>query len=169
MKKKLSDIVNNPGRREFLKKMWKLLGLVIIVEMLFLIGSFFRSSKKTVKFDKEGTLKVLGNVNDFEKGSVTPYRIDKLFLIRLNDGGFLAVSLTCSHLGCSVFWDKELRKFICPCHSSSFDEVGDVLESPAPRALDYYPVTIEGGRVFFDPAHKIKRKHFQKSQLTYAS
>jgi Rieske Fe-S protein len=80
----------------------------------------------------------------------------------------MAVSIICSHLGCSVTWEAEKNQFICPCHSSAFDQHGDVLNSPAPRPLDYYPVLIEAGKVKIDLAQKTKRNRFDKKQLTYA-
>jgi Rieske Fe-S protein len=157
-------------RRNFLIKAWKILGLVVAVEIILFISSFFRSSKSSGKFENKELLKALGFVDDFLPGSVTIFRMNKLFLIRRKeDKGFLAISLTCSHLGCSVHWDEESRKFQCPCHSSCFDDVGNVLSSPATQALDYFPVFIEGGKVLVNTSQKLKRKRFQKSQLTYAS
>ena len=91
-----------------------------------------------------------------------------IILVRSEDGGFLALSLICSHLGCSVLWDKTKNQFICPCHSSAFDKLGNVINSPAPRALDYYPVIIEAGKVKIDMSQKKKRKKFEKNQVTYA-
>ena len=95
-----------------------------------------------------------GSVEDFPVNSVTPDRINKYFLVRAEDGGFLALSLICSHLGCSVLWDKTKNQFICPCHSSAFDKFGNVINSPAPRALDYFPVIIEAGKVKVDMSQK---------------
>jgi cytochrome b6-f complex iron-sulfur subunit len=54
------------------------------------------------KKNSSSLLKTIGSVEDFPKNSVTPDRINKFFLIRADDGGFLALSLTCSHLGCSL-------------------------------------------------------------------
>jgi Rieske Fe-S protein len=54
----------------------------------------------------------------------------------LQDGGFLALHRECTHLGCTVPWVSEEKRFMCPCHSSVYDINGDVLSPPAPRALD---------------------------------
>jgi cytochrome b6-f complex iron-sulfur subunit len=91
-----------------------------------------------------------------------------LYLVRQPDGGFLALSLICSHLSCSVLWEENKNQFVCPCHSSAFDIFGNVLSSPAPRPLDYYPVIIEEGKVKVDIGQKIQRKKFEQKQLTYA-
>jgi cytochrome b6-f complex iron-sulfur subunit len=158
----------NQGRRDFLKNTWKILGVVAAAEVAFLTVNMLRPGKD--KSDKKSTsdLKIIGNVDDFKLNSVTADRINKFYLVRESDGGFLALSLTCSHLSCSVLWDEAKNEFICPCHSSSFDKFGNVLSSPAPRPLDYYPVIIEEGKVKVDISRKIQRKKFDKNQLTYA-
>jgi len=46
---------------------------------------------------------------------------------------FLAVDLTCTHLGCTVKATEQ--GFSCPCHGSRFGRGGDVVKGPAPRAL----------------------------------
>jgi Rieske Fe-S protein len=112
--------------------------------------------------------KIAGSIEDFPVNSVTPDRVSKYYLVRTDDGGFIALSLICSHLGCSVLWDETKGQFICPCHSSAFDRLGNVINSPAPRALDYYPVIIEEGKVKVDLTQKKKRKKFNKTQVTYA-
>jgi cytochrome b6-f complex iron-sulfur subunit len=155
------------GRREFLSKIWNILGMVALAELGFFIASMLRPGKKELK-NSAGTIKVIGGVADFPENSVTPDRINKFFLVRAEDGGFLALSLTCSHLGCSVLWEEDKNQFICPCHSSAFDKLGNVINSPAPRPLDYFPVIIEAGKVKIDMSQKKKRKKFEKTQVTYA-
>ncbi|MBP1668404.1 MAG: cytochrome b6 [Bacteroidetes bacterium] len=170
MKKTPPDINLNKKseRREFLKTAWKILGLVAATELVFLTFNLLRPGKDQKKSKTAANLKIIGNVEDFLPGSVTPDRVNKVYMVRQKDGGFLALSLICSHLGCSVLWNEEKKQFICPCHSSAFDRLGNVINSPAPRALDYYPVTIEGGKVKIDTGQKIKRKKFDKNQVTYA-
>ncbi len=51
-----------------------------------------------------------------------------------------AVSLTCTHQGCSV--QKQANgEFLCPCHGSSFDKDGKLLQGPATRDLPRYQIT----------------------------
>ena len=46
---------------------------------------------------------------------------------------FLALDLTCTHLGCTVKATEQ--GFACPCHGSRFGTGGDVRKGPAPRPL----------------------------------
>jgi cytochrome b6-f complex iron-sulfur subunit len=86
----------------------------------------------------------------------------------LEDGGFLAVSRKCTHLGCTVPWVDKEKKFACPCHGSAFDIRGEVISPPAPRALDLYPVVIENNVIKVDTRSPIKRSEFRTDQLVYA-
>lgn len=57
-------------------------------------------------------------------------------------GEFFALSLICTHLGCTVRITGD--ELVCPCHGSRFDRTGQVLSGPAPRALTRMPLQIEG-------------------------
>ncbi len=153
-------------RRGFFKGLWRFLGVVLTGELIFVFFSMLRKPAKVTE-DSITSQVLLGSVEDFPVNSVTPDRRNKLYIIRNEEGGFLVLSLMCSHLGCSVSWDEQNNRFMCPCHSSSFDKNGMVLNSPAPRPLDYFPVHVESGKLMIDPAEKTKRKHFEKEQVTY--
>ena len=155
-------------RRNFLKRLWQILGIIALAEFLWFILSLLKPSKENHKSRPADTLRVIGSVEEFPAGSVTPDRVNRLYIVREEDGGFLALSLTCPHLGCSVMWNEEKQQFDCPCHSSAFDRRGIVLSSPAPRPLDYLPVIIEEGKVKVDAGRVTKRKKFEPNQVTYA-
>ena len=57
----------------------------------------------------------------------------RLAVVRDGGGEFLALDITCTHLGCTV--TATAQGFACPCHGSRFDTYGQVLRGPAPRAL----------------------------------
>ena len=44
---------------------------------------------------------------------------------------------------------------------------GDVLNPPAPRPLDLFPITIEDGLVKVDTGSPITRQDFDPSQMVY--
>jgi len=155
-------------RRDFLKKAWKILGIIALAEFLFFFISLLKPSKEIKKSKPGSSVRIIGNIDDFAPGTVTPDRINKLYIVRDSEGGFLALSLVCPHLGCSVLWDESKKQFDCPCHSSAFDRHGVVLSSPAPRPLDYYQVILAEGKVKVDVSRKAKRRKFETNQMTYA-
>jgi Rieske Fe-S protein len=61
---------------------------------------------------------------------------------------FLAV--TCSHLGCSVNFVKEAKRFECPCHGSRFSLDGAVIHGPALFPLSHLKVTQQGDTLQVD-------------------
>lgn len=67
-------------------------------------------------------------------------------LALLRDGnGIYALSLVCTHLGCTV--SVAGGRLSCPCHGSEFDRQGRVLKGPADRALLRLEVEERGGVV----------------------
>jgi len=152
------------SRRDFIKTAWKGLGVVAGLEITGLTLHYLVDRKET---NYGGDLFEAGLPNEFPIGTVTPFRRGRFFLIRMNDGGFLAMSLKCSHLGCSIIWDEKIKEFVCPCHSSKFSIAGDVINPPAPRALDVFEISVTEGKLFVNLNKKIKRDEFEKSQLIY--
>jgi Rieske Fe-S protein len=65
-----------------------------------------------------------------------------VFLVR-EGNKVTALSATCTHLGCQVRWDREARRFLCPCHGGAYDALGRVLEGPPPRPLDTVEVRVD--------------------------
>lgn len=168
VKEKLPSAGSTPeSRRIFLSKLWKGLGILASVEFITVFFGFLFSGKRTEEESVPEQLFDAGNVSSFPVNSVTPFRGGRFFLARLQDGGFIALSLRCTHLGCSVNWEDKKKIFICPCHSSSYKINGDVISPPAPRALDYFKVIIENNDVIVDIGTRLERKKFLKEQAVY--
>ena len=74
----------------------------------------------------------IGPATDYPQGTTT--LLPKIpAALRHNSKGFFAISLKCTHLGCTV--DKPGESFECPCHGSRFDENGKLTRGPATRDL----------------------------------
>ncbi|MEN8193949.1 MAG: Rieske (2Fe-2S) protein [Bacteroidota bacterium] len=154
------------SRRSFLHNLWIALGAIAGLEIFGISINFLLHSSRNNNKDTSAYV-VAGKVEDFKLNSVTPFRSGKYYITRFSDGGFVAMSLKCTHLGCSVGWNEEENRFVCPCHSSSFAMNGNVISPPAPSALDLLPMIIENGNVKVNPKKPIKRRRFSNSQVTY--
>jgi cytochrome b6-f complex iron-sulfur subunit len=160
-------VATESSRRSFLNKLWIGLGLVALAEVVAVVFAFLRSNKSKTREGNSAVTVTAGAVNKFEPNSVTAFVRGRFYLARLEDGGFLALSRKCTHLGCTVPWVEKEMKFACPCHASAFDITGDVINSPAPRPLDIYPIFIENNVVKVDTSKPLKRSEFRTEQVTY--
>src|SRR5690606_21892132 len=55
---------------------------------------------------------------------------------------FVALSLICSHMQCTVNYDAAASGFKCPCHGSEYNLSGAVTMGPAPSSLKKYTVAV---------------------------
>jgi cytochrome b6-f complex iron-sulfur subunit len=153
------------SRRRFLWTAWLGLSGVALAELAWVVVDFLRPRRRPA--DDAGVV-VAGPVDRFLPDSVTAFPQGKFYLVRLEDGGFLAVARECTHLGCTVPWVETEHRFVCPCHSSAFDIRGDVVNPPAPRALDLYEVRIENRVVKVNTENMRKRRRFEPGQAVPA-
>lgn len=112
-----------------------------------------------------GGLVYAGKVDEFSVDSVTRIAPARSYIVR-TDQGVLALWQRCTHLGCAVPWAETQGEFHCPCHGSLFNPVGEVIDGPAPRPLDTFPVVIRQDEIWIDTSTPQERSSFEPSQLT---
>ncbi len=121
--------MKKPSRRDFLKLATdSLLGLSGLLGLGGLIRflSFDMDPAPPSQYD-------LGPATDFPPGSRTLLLHIPAVLIRKTDGAWLAMSLVCTHLGCTV--EQKDGEYECPCHGSKYDEQGYVTRGPSNTPL----------------------------------
>jgi cytochrome b6-f complex iron-sulfur subunit len=82
-----------------------------------------------------------------------------IWLVNLqpNENKLVALSTTCTHLGCIPNWLQGDQKFKCPCHGSGYYITGVNFEGPTPRPLERYAISTDAdGYLVVD-----KRKTFR--------
>ena len=154
------------GRRTFLNRIWAFFAVLACLEFSWFGVSIFNSRKKRQPSQEGDSIVIAGTMDTFKPNTVTAVPEGRFYLACLEDGSFLALSRICTHLGCSIPWDEEQQKFVCPCHGSSFNMLGEVLSPPAPRPLDTFPVRIENGIIKVNVSKSFKRDRFEDSQAT---
>ena len=75
------------------------------------------------------------------EGDIVRHRGEKVAAYRDEDGTLIAVSATCTHLGCQVSFNRAERSWDCPCHGSRFAPDGSVLQGPAVHRLERKPIS----------------------------
>ncbi len=158
-------MVTPPTRRDFLSRAARILGILAAAELVAVVVAFLWPGRSGAT--RGAALVIAGPVAEFTPSSVRAFPAGRFYLVRLADGGFLALSSRCTHLGCTVPWNQQAGTCPCPCHASSFDLKGEVLSPPAPRPLDLVPVVIEGGVVKVDTSRRIERTRFEPGQVAY--
>lgn len=154
------------SRRDFLNSLLIFVGTTALAE-LSLVGLRFLTPRG-VEGEFGGQFN-LGSFDQYPLGSVTPVEAGLFYLVRLMDGGFLAVYRRCTHLGCAVPFEPAEQRFVCPCHGSGFTIEGDVLNEPAPRPLDLFPLSInETGEIIVETNQSIERDRIDPAHIVYA-
>jgi len=72
-------------------------------------------------------------------------------VLRLTQGGMIALSNVCPHLGCKVRWEAQHNRFFCPCHDGTFAPDGTATGGPPKaegRNLARYEVVARGEAVY---------------------
>jgi cytochrome b6-f complex iron-sulfur subunit len=96
--------------------------------------------------------KFLVPVNDLpDIGDELIFEDMKVVLRRQTETEIAAISLVCTHLGCTV--NRVETGFQCPCHGSQYDSDGLVVGGPAPKTLPWLEIkTVPGGQLEIDTA-----------------
>ena len=81
---------------------------------------------------------------DIPVGAALVFRQERIAVMREGDS-FIAISLVCTHLGCTVSVTPE--GMVCPCHGSHFDRMGKVLTGPADKPLARLAVEQHGAEL----------------------
>jgi len=61
-------------------------------------------------------------------------------IIKRTTEGVIAISLVCTHLGCTVEESENGDGFTCPCHGSRYNKNGVLLKGPATKNLPHYRI-----------------------------
>lgn len=109
--------------------------------------------------DKEYPHKKIANVADVPVGESVEFHFpsehDSAVLIRLEENKYVAYQNACTHLRCPVYWVKEQKEMVCPCHHGIFDvNTGTPTAGPPRRPLPQIVVNVEDGAIF---AVRVKR------------
>lgn len=90
-----------------------------------------------------------GSVDQFKLNSSKIIKFGRIpvILIRKIDGQFVALSATCTHLGCIVQYRKDAKDIFCACHAGRYDLKGRNISGPPPRPLEVFDVNIVNDQI----------------------
>jgi Rieske Fe-S protein len=121
-----------PSRRRF------------VVALAFLVSGFFALARFLKPAGKSKKTLLTAAKEDIPGNGALVYKEARVAIIQ-ESGKISAVSLVCTHLGCTV--SATSKELVCPCHGSIFDWEGNVLKGPADRPLPSYRVEERDGKI----------------------
>src|SRR5438552_17841927 len=149
MGQRLRDMATKAGaaakmsRREFNVALAVGWGILAFVGLTF--GAMFQDffGPKVLKEPKK--IYRVGKPDDFSAGGVyeqykpAPYAF---WMVNLSpsEEKLVALSTSCTHLGCIPNWLAGEQKFKCPCHGSGYYMTGVNFEGPTPRPLERFAI-----------------------------
>jgi cytochrome b6-f complex iron-sulfur subunit len=94
----------------------------------------------------------VGSTGDLPAGQGAVYSVANkpVIVIHTEDGDYVALSATCTHLGCILFWNAERQVISCPCHEAYFNTAGAVISGPPPSPLEVLRVQVEGDQIYVE-------------------
>jgi cytochrome b6-f complex iron-sulfur subunit len=147
----MSESVNEPlSRRGFIK--YALLGFSALATaggVLTPIIAYLWPPKKGASQTGERVAVADSTELPIGKGEVYSVNNQPVIVIHTPDG-YKALSATCTHLGCIVFWNEERQAIACPCHEAYFNTNGAVISGPPPAPLATYRVQEDGGQIYVE-------------------
>jgi cytochrome b6-f complex iron-sulfur subunit len=96
----------------------------------------------------------------YPPGSVTLIPEKKTYIVH-DEKGIYAMSAICTHLGCTVNWQRNDLEYQCPCHGSVYDSVGTNIAGPAPSPLARLEIKIQKNKRLVVDTKKIVDNNFR--------
>jgi cytochrome b6-f complex iron-sulfur subunit len=104
--------------------------------------------------------KFLVSIEDLpDVGDELIFEDQKTVLRRQSETEIAAISLVCTHLGCTV--NRVETGFQCPCHGSQYDSDGIVVGGPAPKTLHWLEIKkVPGNQIEIDTGSSLPENTF---------
>ena len=129
------------NRRKFVNSLLGIGGIGGLLTIIYPALSFLippKSTKPKVNSVKAGVASVFpSNSSKIVKFGRVP-----VLLVKSEDGDFIALSGTCTHLDCIVQYKEDTKQVWCACHNGVYDLRGRNVSGPPPRSLDNYIVKV---------------------------
>jgi Rieske Fe-S protein len=108
---------------------------------LTVLGGCPTNPKDKVPLVTSGTVNI-GPAADYPAGTVSTKFMGQNGIVITNESGpVIAILNKCTHLGCPTDWKTDINQFVCPCHKSQFNIIGQPTKGPAKRPMLATPAT----------------------------
>ncbi len=124
------------NRKEFIKN------------SIFLSAGFTVTGISACSLFDEKEMKLATEAEVKENGFVIKTFNRKSVFITYLEEKLTVFSLICRHKKCTVKYNANKEKFICPCHDGTYDKNGKVLSGPPPGPLRRFKTEIRNDEIW---------------------
>ena len=134
------------NRRKFVNSLLGLGGIGSLLTIIYPAFSFLIPPKSTKP--KVNSVKA-GMAAEFPSNSSKIVKFGRIpvLLVKSEEGNFIALSATCTHLDCIVQYKEDTKQVWCACHNGLYDLKGRNVSGPPPRSLDNYIVKVVNNEI----------------------
>ncbi len=138
-------------RRKFLGNFLSLSVGSLAAAVLFPVFKFMSPPRVA---EDVGSRVLAGKVSELSKDGwkIFPFGSEPGILIEKAPGEYKALTATCTHLECTVQYDKPAGRIWCACHNGFYDLDGKNVAGPPPRPLKQFIVQVSGDDIFVSRA-----------------
>ncbi len=129
------------NRRKFVNSLLGIGGIGGLLTIIYPALSFLKppkSAKPNVNSVKAG----MASVFPSNSSKIVKFGRIPVLLVKSEEGDFIALSGTCTHLDCIVQYKEDTKQIWCACHNGIYDLKGRNVSGPPPRSLDNYIVKV---------------------------
>jgi Rieske Fe-S protein len=137
-------------RRSFFKKLFKSWFVLLLFPASFVILRYFTGNDNPQPLKRRTRLCGTGEI-PHDGVTIIPVENTSVALVDAPGGRLMAFSTICTHKNCTVGYVRDRKRFVCECHGSEFNLDGVNINGPAPKPLEKYKVSVEGGNVYVEP------------------
>jgi len=140
----------SPTRRRFIRSGIGIAGLIYIGAAVYPVYRYLVDPAE--KAEAEASVKEieLPGLDKLPLGTAMMFRFAGKpgLIIHHEDGEWVAFSAVCTHLACTVQFQKDQKRIHCACHGGTYDmKTGKNIAGPPPRPLTKYNVEVLDGKV----------------------
>ncbi|HET6272789.1 MAG TPA: Rieske (2Fe-2S) protein [Bacteroidota bacterium] len=134
------------GKRDFLKYVLGGGLFAWVVSIVYPLLAYLTPPKQA---EVEVNSVKAGKLSEIERdtGTIVRFGNKPVILVRTASGEMRAFSATCTHLDCTVQYQKDMGVIWCACHNGKYDLNGRNVSGPPPRPLDEFKVILQGEEV----------------------
>jgi Rieske Fe-S protein len=159
-------LVSSPERRSFLR--WAVHGLGALFALVLGVPGFLYLIDPRNRPTPARDFKTVARLSELKENEPQQFVIHdvrtdawtlhpndvvgRVWVVKRSKDEVDVFTTVCPHLGCSVNYDANSQRFICPCHGGTFDVYGHRItltdrgkKNPAPRDLDRLQFQIPAG------------------------